>query len=72
MPRISDTAHPDLLHATYLGVMKWLILLALTLTGACDEQACSKCPPGTRVSDPGQFCSPCLPDDGGVRDAAVD
>jgi hypothetical protein len=52
--------------------MKCLILLALLLAGACDDQACSKCRPGTGPSNAAAFCSPCIPLDGGVGDGGAD
>jgi hypothetical protein len=49
--------------------VKLLLALLLALApAACDSVACSKCPPGTRGENPGEFCSRCIPDDGGVRD----
>jgi len=48
-----------------------MIILALTTIGllglSCgDDDACSKCRPGTRPENPEQFCSPCIALDGGV------
>jgi hypothetical protein len=52
--------------------MRWLLLLAVLSGLACDEPACTKCKPGTRLENPDQYCSRCLPVDGSVGEAGTD
>jgi hypothetical protein len=48
--------------------VRYLALLAflVAVVAGCDRGACSPCPPGTRASDPSEFCSVCVAIDGGT------
>jgi hypothetical protein len=56
-----------------LHTVKLVLTLALGfIVAGCQSGECTKCAPGTRPSNPQEYCSACIPVDGGVLDGAHD